>query len=312
MKLKGEMTKTISTVLTFFLVVFVPFARAASPVTAASPATFAEKVAVGDHALYLSCVGEGSPTVLLDAGYGDASDVWADVQAQVADFTRVCVYDRAGLGRSDPVGERSVQEVVADVARLLANSPVEGPLVLVGHSAGGLLANMYAHQHPERVVGVVLVDASHPNQLPRLRSSLPEAWFRALDRFFAGTPAFETWESDAATAQGKTVYARAGSLGALPLVVLTRDVDKISEEGIRWIKENIWPHYSVALDRRHGQTWLALQREYASLSVNSAHVVVTGSTHYIHRDKPEVVVSAVRQVVGAARTGLPLVRNAQR
>ncbi len=244
------MRNALWTVFTFYLVASAPLARADAPGTAAA---FAEKIAVGDRGLYLSCLGESSPTVLLDAGYGDASDVWAGVQAQVAAFARVCVYDRAGLGRSDPVGERTVREVVADLAHLLANCPVEGPFVLVGHSAGGLIANMVAHQQPRRVVGLVLVDSSHPDQLSALKRSLPGAWFAALERFFASTPAFETWESDAATAQGETVYAQAGSLGALPLVVLTRDVNEISEEGIRWIKENIWPHYSVALDRRHGQ-----------------------------------------------------------
>lgn len=303
------MKNALWSVFTLCLAASAPLAWADAPGT---PAVFAEKIAVGDRALYLNCLGEGSTTVLLDAGYGDTSDVWAEVQAGVSDFTRACVYDRAGLGRSDPVAARTVREVVADLAYLLVNGPVEGTFVLVSHSAGGLVANMVAHQHPERIAGVVLVDASHPNQLPRLRRSLPGEWFRALERFFAGTPVFETWESDAATAQGETVYAEAVSLGALPLVVLTRDINKISEEGIHWIKENIWPHYSVALDRRYGQAWLALQREYVGLSVNSAHILVRGSTHYIHRDKPEVVVHAIRQVVGAARTGLPLARTAQR
>jgi pimeloyl-ACP methyl ester carboxylesterase len=179
----------------------------------------ATKVVVGDHSLYLSCLGEGSPAVVLEAGYGDSSEVWAAVQMEVATFTRVCAYDRAGLGRSLPVGERGVQAVVDDLATLVG----EDPVVLVGHSVGGLIATMLAHQRPHRVAGLVLVDSSHPDQFPRLRSRLPRGWLRALDTFFAGTPAFETWDSGLATAQGETPYLRAGSLGDLPLAVLTRD-----------------------------------------------------------------------------------------
>lgn len=263
--------------------------------------TPAHKVAVGGHSLYISCMGEGSPTVVMEAGYGDASDVWVEVQPQVATFTRVCVYDRAGLGRSDVVKERTVRDVVADLRALLENCPVEGPLVLVGHSIGGLVANMYAHEQPEQVAGIVLVDSSHPNQQPRLHSRLPKAWLEALETFFADAPAFETWDSDRATAQGRTPYIRAGSLGDMPVVVLTRDIERIDPDGIAWIQENIWPGYSTEVDGLYGTAWMELQQDYLALSSNSTQVIVRGSTHYIHRDKPEVVAQAVRQVVEKAR-----------
>lgn len=236
----------------------------------------ATKVAMGNRSLYLSCLGSGSPTVVMEAGYGDTSEVWAGVQPQIAAFTQVCVYDRAGLGRSDFVSERTVREVVADLAAVIEKCPVEGP--------------------------VVLVDSSHPNQLPRLHSRLPSAWLEALDTFFADTPAFETWNSDLATAQGRTPYMRVGSLGDMPLVVLTRDVERIDPDGITWIKANIWSDYSTEVDRLYGAAWMDLQRDFLALSSASIQVVVKGSTHYIHRDRPEVVVHAVRRVVAQART----------
>lgn len=278
-------------------------AQTAGPIEA--PPVLAHKVAVGDHTLYISCIGKGSPTVVMEAGYGDTSDVWAEVQPQIATLTRVCVYDRAGLGRSDVVRQRSVQDVVTDLVALIENCPVNGPIVLVGHSIGGLIVGMVTHEQPEKVVGMVLVDSSHPNQQPRLHSELPQAWLGALDTFFADTPAFETWDSDRATAQGRTPYMQAGSLGDLPLVVLTRDVTRIDPDGIAWIQENIWPEYSTEVDRLYGRAWLELQRDLLALSTASTHVIVKGSTHYIHKDKPGVVVDAVRRMVTQARTQEP-------
>lgn len=293
---------TVLAALVFSLIPALNVVKAAAPL--AAPPALAHEVVVGEHRLYMSCTGMGSPTVVMEAGYGDTSDVWTEVLPQLATITRVCVYDRAGLGRSEPVGERGVQEVVADL-RVLLDSCSKGPVVLVGHSVGGLIATMVAHQQPERVAGLVLIDSSHPNQQPRLHRELPKAWLEALDTFFADAPAFETWDSDLATTQGRTPYMQAGSLKDLPLVVLTRDVTRIDPDGISWIKANIWAEYSTEVDSLYGAAWVELQQDLLGLSTIATHVVVKGSTHYIQKDKPEVVVEAVRQVVTQARTQEP-------
>ena len=144
--------------------------------------------------------------------------------------TRVCSYDRAGLGYSDPVQTRDVHAVLGDLGAVIADTANGVPVILVGHSIGGLLVNMYAHQHPAEVAGLVLIDSSHPDQVSRLRQPLPKAWLAARDGFFADAPAFETWSSDAATSQGETPFMQADSLGNLLLLVLTRDVNVIDEE----------------------------------------------------------------------------------
>ena len=126
-------------------------------------------VDVGGYRLHLACVGQGSPTVVLDAGMGAFSLDWSAIQPQIAQATRVCAYDRAGLGWSDPSpAPRSPQQFADELHLLLANAGVEGPYVLAVHSISGKTARLYADQHPEDVVGMVLIDARHESVDQRL------------------------------------------------------------------------------------------------------------------------------------------------
>jgi pimeloyl-ACP methyl ester carboxylesterase len=116
-------------------------------------------VAVDGHQMHINCTGTGSPTVVMDAGLGGWSLDWSTVQPEIAQFTRVCSYDRAGLGWSERSAEpRDAQHAVHDLHSLLANSGEVGPFVLVGHSNGGLRVLLYASAYPQEIAGVVLVD----------------------------------------------------------------------------------------------------------------------------------------------------------
>jgi len=118
-------------------------------------------VDVGGYRLHLYCMGRGSPTVVLDGGIGETSLVWRGVQAAVAIHTRVCSYDRAGLGWSDPGPRpRTSGREIRELHRLLVNAGETGPYVLAGHSFGGWNALLYAHQYRRDIVGLVLVDAA--------------------------------------------------------------------------------------------------------------------------------------------------------
>ncbi|PYX08862.1 MAG: hypothetical protein DMG85_09990 [Acidobacteria bacterium] len=109
--------------------------------------------------------GRGSPTVVLESALGGSSLSWALVRSEVAKFTCACSYDRAGIGWSDadPM-PRTAQRIVNELHTLLTNARTKGPYVLVGHSFGGLAVRLYAAQYPEEVVGMVLVDPTHPSQ----------------------------------------------------------------------------------------------------------------------------------------------------
>src|SRR6187200_2167142 len=134
-------------------------------------------VDIGGYRLHLWCTGDGAPAVILDAGLGGTSAGWGFVQPEVARFTRVCSYDRAGMGYSDPgPSPRTARRIASELAELLARGGIAGPVVLVGESIAGFDVRAFASDHPERAAGLVLVDASHEDQsheVPRMARLVP-------------------------------------------------------------------------------------------------------------------------------------------
>ena len=134
-------------------------------------------VDIGGYRLHLWCTGIGAPAVILDTGLGGSSLGWYSVQPDVARFTRVCSYDRAGMGYSDPgPSPRTARRIATELATLLARSGIAGPVVLVGASIAGFNVRMFASDHPELAAGLVLVDASHEadaHEVPRMARFVP-------------------------------------------------------------------------------------------------------------------------------------------
>ena len=124
-----------------------------------------QMVDVGGYRLHINCIGTGSPTVVIDAGWGDSSAAWSSwVQPSAASTTRVCTYDRAGMGYSEPGPlPRTAERFAAELHALLANAGEPGPYVLVGHSMGGLTVRVFAHEYPADVAGVVLIESMSPS-----------------------------------------------------------------------------------------------------------------------------------------------------
>ncbi len=142
---------------------------------------------VGGYKMHIYCTGQGSPTVILDAGMGDSFISWRKVQPEIAKFTRVCSYDRAGIGYSDSSPRPSTSKDFAqELHMLLHNAGVAPPYVLVGHSMGGFDVRLYASLYRNEVVGMVLVDSSHPEQQKRLPPELKDldaTWLREQEFF---------------------------------------------------------------------------------------------------------------------------------
>lgn len=255
-------------------------------------------VSVGEYALFYRCVGEGSPTVILESGFVEAgtSGSWSGVIQQIRFSTRICTYDRANLGSSDRTdGDRTSLDIAADLHTLLDNAGIDGPYILVGHSLGGWHVRVFAEQYPEEVAGLLLVDASHPDQLGALLPVLPaptegeaRSITQARDQWSDPNSMMNNVEHFDFVASAEQVR-NTGPYGALPLMVLTRDPD---------VETGTLPS---AIHNEVERIWQVLQADLATLSEDSTHVIVDGAGHGIQHDKPQAVVDAILALIMASQ-----------
>lgn len=286
-------------------------------------------VDVGGFRMHLVCEGEGSPAVILEAGSSDLWTTWFRVQPELARTTRVCSYDRAGIGYSDPGPlPRSRRRMVEELRTLLARAGVPPPYVLVGHSFGGLNMRLYAALHPEDVVGLVLVESAHEDhwkkaprefwqrhlaqieeerreaeraqkgeRMPPIAYS-PEGLPLRVRRQIASVSRRPAWyiasyQESLVADEGAKAFAGLPRMLDVPLVVLSA--------GSRQRPEGRSPELHERWVRIAGE----LQDDIASRSTRSRHLVVEGASHYIHWDRPEVVVEAVLDLIRLARSTGP-------
>ncbi|HYF63567.1 MAG TPA: alpha/beta hydrolase [Herpetosiphonaceae bacterium] len=294
-------------------------------------------VDLGGYRLHLHCTGSGSPAVILESGQGELGLTWANVQPVVAKTTRVCSYDRAGYGWSEPGPQpRTASASVDELRALLQKAGVAPPYVLVGHSIGGLYAKLYAHRYPDEVAGMVLVDSSHEDQN------------EGLDPAFAAAIQQVTSQSERQISQIKPLIASGimalapGMMGAsakLPadtreaynalLATDSRSIEtnlaefKATEASFAEVRaanittlgaipllvltrgqaEPLPPGVSIdpAVVAQAEERFHRLQTEVAALSSGGHLVVVEDSGHNIQLDQPAAVIGAIESVLEAVR-----------
>jgi len=279
---------------------------------------------VGEYNMHIYCTGEGSPTVILEAGLNDFFVTWSKVQPEVAKTTRVCSYDRAGLGWSETSPyPRTSEFMVQELHTLLKNTGIEGPYILVGHSFGGINMRLFARQYPNEVAGLVLVDSAHEEQAERLpflkdtadefirqfktlsamssfglmalspatipNRGFPEEAYRQYQAVLATTNYFE-----GAIAESTAFYSNASSLKIeglddLPLIVLSHGLPDTTS-GIDDAGQN-----------QFEQEWSKMQLELAALSSNGKQIIAEQSGHYIQLDQPELVIESILALVQAVQ-----------
>jgi pimeloyl-ACP methyl ester carboxylesterase len=241
----------------------------------------------GGRSLFLHCVGSGSPTVVLEAGFATGSFGWRRVQPGVARLTRTCAYDRAGTGNSvAPPGTRDARDELADLRRLLDHAHLVPPYVLVGHSYGGVLARVFAHRYPADTVGLVLVDTAGPYARRRQLAIWPRTQAPDVRPELATTKMLGVDLS-----VGEAEANRITTVGDMPLVVVTAG------------RHPNFPRRPPKLARGLRRVWTRTQDELTALSSDSLHVVALRSDHDVPGSQPAAVVTAADAVVRAARAG---------
>jgi pimeloyl-ACP methyl ester carboxylesterase len=289
-----------------------------------------EMVDVGGYDLHINCVGQGSPTVVLDAGSGAFSAQWVRVQREVSGTTRVCAYDRAGMGWSEMGPEpRDAKQISGELHTLLGKAGIEDPYVLVGHSFGGMYMQTYAARYPEEVAGVALVDSSTDadqfSQRPEARES-----HEPQKQTFAGVPLLvrlgvslparlgvvrllymldpespELPQQQRAQIDALTPSTRQWSTSALEFLAPTQTL-RLGSPGSLGNKP-----LAVVTAGTQQPEWLELQDKLATLSSNSKHRVVKGATHtsvVYDRSDAQATSAAIVEVVAAVRNDRPLGR----
>jgi pimeloyl-ACP methyl ester carboxylesterase len=284
-----------------------------------APGTFVD---AGGHRLHILCRGHGQPTVVMDSALGGFAFDWSLVQPEIAKFTRVCAYDRAGYAWSEPNPQAPVRtsgQLAHELHTLLETAGISPPYVLVGHSFGGWTVRLFADRFPGEVLGMVLVDAapediethlklstsslaSRLNFLARLvgigviRKRLAPGVMRSMIPDYKHLPP-QVWARQAPVALKPESFRTAA-----------REVASLRESAaqVRAARRLGDLPLLVLTPGSSSPVWMELQKDLAGLSTQGKLIRVEGAGHYIQLGRPDVVIEAVRQVVEAARRRLIL------
>ena len=257
------------------------------PQIAKQPSFQTQDVDVGGHKLRLRVAGTGTPTVVLDYGLGGSIEEWNDVFPEVARFARVVTYDRAGYGKSEAGPEpRSHAQIATELHALLHRANIAPPYVLVGHSLGGANIRAFAHLFKDEVAGLVFVDPFNVNIFTSQSEKEREAAMAQQEAALKDAPAGVQAEWKFLKGENQNNFPQLRSFGAppdVPMMVLVAGRERP-------------PHWVKSVLDEYG-TWVAEASE-------GSLVVTPESRHYIQRDDPALVISAIRRVV------FPSVQNA--
>jgi len=290
-------------------------------------------VNIGSHQLHIYSTGEGSPSVIFESGGASWSLDWNLVQSEVAKFTNVCSYDRAGFGWSESGPKpRTSEQIATELHTLLTKAEIKRPYILVGASFGGHTARLFAKKYPEEVAGIILLDARHET----INSKMPPAW-KKLEA--AGKGMYQVMllasRLGALNLLGKVMGEKAAPpiVMKLPPEIRTTylevgfqpqyfqsNLDELAASGesdkqlsttgslgdlpltvIRHGIPDLFASMPIEQAKQAEIVWQELQEELAKLSSNSQMLVAEKSGHGIQIDQPDLVADAIRQMVQTVR-----------
>lgn len=232
-------------------------------------------VQVNDCKLYAKLEGEsnGKPTVIMDAGYGDFSNLWDSIIGDISILTNVLIYDRAGLGKSETSSNpRTSREMVKELNELLIEAKIKPPYILVGHSFGGVNMRMFATEYQNEVCGLVLVDSTPEGYRERFLPTMSQDFQQAYKKQFVYEGNYDEFMES--LKQLKETRLKLN----IPLIVVSAGKKA---------------HYS----KESQELWNEMQRDILEISSVGKLVIAENSAHYIQYDEPEVVVSAIKKLI---------------
>jgi pimeloyl-ACP methyl ester carboxylesterase len=297
--------------------IILPLLLIAPIASMATPQPPGRLVDVGDGInMHIYCTGEGSPTVVLDAGANGGTMSWAKVQEQLSNHTRVCSYDRAGMSWSEPGPKpRTFMRIADELHALLQAAGEQAPYVLVGHSVGAHTIRFFVQEYPADIAGIVLVDPSHEKTLSTELIPVIEQ----IQRTYVGYAQGGFWRyvlNPDFIKKGpegpdvpieiinnlEVVYsAKSLSTAADELAAMYETVHALNATNVR----GAWgdkPTIVLSADNEIARVTGALEhhQELASLSTRGEHILVPGG-HNIHYEHPEVVAEAILNIVNTVR-----------
>jgi pimeloyl-ACP methyl ester carboxylesterase len=273
---------------------------------------------VGTHRLHINCTGNGTPSIIIDSGIGGFSLEWFKIQNNLSNDVRVCSYDRAGYGWSDPGPKpRTTARIVKELKTLLMEARIPEPYLLVGHSFGGYNVRYFASEYPELTAGLVLIDSSHPQQFnteefkrvepkPLVKKYKNSTYVRLIRPIIADNYPHE---------KKKMAFFLMSSIKSISTLINELDHMEISAQQLAARNnqqphefpviiitrgKRVWPKNELG-DRRE-QQWTKLQNDLENISVHSDHFLAYKSGHIIHLDQPELVSENILLALNKSRT----------
>lgn len=221
--------------------------------------------------------GNGTPTIVFETGMGPMISTWDPILDSLSPHTRVYTYNRPGYGSSNLLNTPgSVLEVAKQLRMNLLEANAPPSYVLIGHSVGGLYVNMFARLYPEEVAGVIFIDSSHPEQFEYFKNHHSILYETLILSTKKGN---RNYEYDIVTTALNN-FIDAPKFPDVPISVLTAGKKSSPLES-----------------KKLREKWLVFQSDLANLSSDSKHTIVDGSGHYIHKNKPEIVISEILRII---------------
>jgi pimeloyl-ACP methyl ester carboxylesterase len=287
--------------------------------------------AVNSHRMHIYCMGNGSPAIVLEAGGGNDSVIWRGVQPALSMTTRVCAYDRAGSGWSDALSSpRDADHIADELHQLLLLAGITGPIVLMGHSIGGVFIRDYATRYPAEVTGLIFVDSSTPlqNRNPAFKltgGGGPPPWVFHL-ALIAGVPRLIGMCSGGTNVAGDHIRKlQAEATCRLHYSAMSAEVDGFDQSGQETVHSGPYGSLPILiishdpsrqmsrqptqLDRDREIVWSQMQEDLKKLSTRSRRIIAKGSSHPVMLDRPDLIDKEVPLFIEQLRGTVPQPTN---